>query len=388
MSCRINLRLGRPAIFWLLGWAVCIEALRVQAVRVKPAAIGQEPNNSLDGIVLERAPSESYSGEDLPSIKDIDLDPVDVNAASIMRIPTMTSPSELDIVVESTTTTVTVAAAAITATTTVTTTVTEDSSPASEDLQLAALDAHNKLRRLHDAPDLKWCHECYLYAKRQANLCQEANKLFYGEFGPNLDQGQNLHWVPKESTSLVDTINGALDQWYEQVHNPGYDFEKNAFQRGTSHFVQVVWKSTTHVGMAISDDGRYVVANYIPKSGEPRMFTQNVSPNKDETTTTTTTTIAADPDPITVKATAWTTKLSNQFNGCRDEAIIKEVQLALARNEQESEEEHKHSVTTVKTTKNGETTLDVLIDDGKGAPWSKTIECRHEIFGGVSPDSI
>ena len=55
----------------------------------------------------------------------------------------------------------------------------------------------------------------------------------------------------------------ATDNWYEEVNDPGYDFETGGYQSGTGHFTQVVWKSSTKLGMghAVSANGwTYVVA--------------------------------------------------------------------------------------------------------------------------------
>lgn len=55
-----------------------------------------------------------------------------------------------------------------------------------------------------------------------------------------------------------------VKSWYDEIHDPGYNFSKSGYQAGTGHFTQVIWKSTTEVGMAVSQDGKYIVANYLP----------------------------------------------------------------------------------------------------------------------------
>ena len=45
---------------------------------------------------------------------------------------------------------------------------------------------------------------------------------------------------------------------------PGYDFANPGSSSSTGHFTQVVWHETTHVGMARSPCGCFVVANYWP----------------------------------------------------------------------------------------------------------------------------
>jgi hypothetical protein len=45
--------------------------------------------------------------------------------------------------------------------------------------------------------------------------------------------------------------------WYDEVTNPGYNFETGGFSGGTGHFTQLVWKGTTELGCGIA--GMYVV---------------------------------------------------------------------------------------------------------------------------------
>jgi len=63
--------------------------------------------------------------------------------------------------------------------------------------------------------------------------------------------------------------------WYDEIKD--YDFSGD-YQKGTGHFTQVVWKGSTHVGMALSDDGKFCVANYYPGGNVIREFHKNVLP--------------------------------------------------------------------------------------------------------------
>jgi hypothetical protein len=51
---------------------------------------------------------------------------------------------------------------------------------------------------------------------------------------------------------------------YFSIAYPGYDFANPGSSSSTGHFTQVVWHETTHVGMARSPCGCFVVANYWP----------------------------------------------------------------------------------------------------------------------------
>eukprot|EP00435_Cladocopium_sp_Y103_P003093 s2756_g1.t1 len=63
--------------------------------------------------------------------------------------------------------------------------------------------------------------------------------------------------------------------WYDEIAD--YDFGGD-YQKGTGHFTQVVWKGSTHVGMALSEDGRFCVANYYPGGNVIGRFKDNVLP--------------------------------------------------------------------------------------------------------------
>lgn len=65
--------------------------------------------------------------------------------------------------------------------------------------------------------------------------------------------------------------------WYDEVTNPGYDFENPGFDSGTGHFTQVVWKGSTKLGCGVS--GVYVVCRYCETAGNMEgAFPENVLP--------------------------------------------------------------------------------------------------------------
>lgn len=77
-------------------------------------------------------------------------------------------------------------------------------------------------------------------------------------------------------------VENVLEFWYNESKDPGYDFEAPGHQSGTGHFTALVWYDTTHVGMARSHCGNFIVANYFPPGnwdGE-EYFRLNVLPLK------------------------------------------------------------------------------------------------------------
>ena len=88
-------------------------------------------------------------------------------------------------------------------------------------------------------------------------VCQRSRKLFHGFCeGPSGGHGQNAYWH-----SASAKPEQAIQSWYDEVNKPGYDFKRHGFAKGTGHFTQVVWVDTRSVGMAVSKDGKYIVAN-------------------------------------------------------------------------------------------------------------------------------
>jgi len=75
----------------------------------------------------------------------------------------------------------------------------------------------------------------------------------------------------------MQTTPKAVDMWYNELNDPGYDFANPGFSSGTGHFTQVVWKTTTKLGCGYT--GGYVVCRYCEVAGNMMdAFEQNVLP--------------------------------------------------------------------------------------------------------------
>jgi len=48
------------------------------------------------------------------------------------------------------------------------------------------------------------------------------------------DYGENL--AMNSRRNLIATTSNATDMWYDEVTNPGYDFNNQGFSSGTGHF--------------------------------------------------------------------------------------------------------------------------------------------------------
>lgn len=142
--------------------------------------------------------------------------------------------------------------------------------------QDGVLAAHNEFRKQHGAPPLQWSDECMVHAQKCADENAQHRRVmpcFLETDQTERKMGQNIYLGggPAEN---------AVRYWYEE--NSAYDFANPGAQSGTGHFTQVVWYDTTHVGMARSACGKFIVANYFPAgnwAGETS-FQTNVLPRR------------------------------------------------------------------------------------------------------------
>ena len=66
---------------------------------------------------------------------------------------------------------------------------------------------------------------------------------------------------------LMWTTNEATKMWYDEVDDPGYNFDNPGYNQnpGAGHFTAIVWKSTTKLGCGVA--GPYVVCHYCETAG-------------------------------------------------------------------------------------------------------------------------
>ena len=133
-------------------------------------------------------------------------------------------------------------------------------------------------------PPLAWSDDCAEKALVAAQACSAKNTMFHNNHKEH-GHGQNIFaYTSGAGFRRPDTA--AVHAWYAEVVDPGYVFPmmQPSCPAGTGHFTQVVWKSTTHVGMAWAGDpktGMYVVANYSPFGNLQGAFPDNVLPPSD-----------------------------------------------------------------------------------------------------------
>ncbi|XP_074526269.1 Golgi-associated plant pathogenesis-related protein 1-like [Halichoeres trimaculatus] len=132
------------------------------------------------------------------------------------------------------------------------------------------LKAHNAYRKRHSAPPLEYNDELNATAQSWAN-----HLLASGAFGhSNTRDGENIYM----SAGIKLTGRDAVDAWFSEIQD--YNFSYPGFSGSTGHFTQVVWKSTTELGVGMATDGyrAYVVGQYRPPGNMnmPGYFAKNV----------------------------------------------------------------------------------------------------------------
>tara|TARA_B110000208_G_scaffold111448_1_gene137525 strand:- start:464 stop:1489 length:1026 start_codon:yes stop_codon:yes gene_type:complete len=136
----------------------------------------------------------------------------------------------------------------------------------------ATLAAHNALRALHGGNALVWSDECAAAAAQCAAACGARGAMEHSHYS-EFKHGQNIYY---SSEPRYATEAAAVQMWYDEVNDPGHDHAIIAMQTGTGHYTQVVWRGTTHVGMARDASGCFVVANYSPPGNVEGLFARNV----------------------------------------------------------------------------------------------------------------
>lgn len=111
-------------------------------------------------------------------------------------------------------------------------------------------------------------------ARDWAKRCAETEKL--ASRNPNVN-GENIYYMYAPGCICDATAKEAVKNWYDEGVNYKYGQEKG--NEKCIHFTQVVWKSTTQVGMGRSHNEKgeaFVVAYYKPKGNIPGKYKENV----------------------------------------------------------------------------------------------------------------
>ncbi|CAL8082828.1 unnamed protein product [Orchesella dallaii] len=162
---------------------------------------------------------------------------------------------------------------------------------------------HNFYRQIHHSPALKLNKTLSDAAQKWAE--QEVDKpTLRTQDWSDRSYSQNIYRILSSTVDAREAVRLAAAAWYQGAYR--YDWENPS---GQSAFTQVVWKSTTDLGIGVAKNGNYtmVVANYWPPgnvvvengdvSARWAWFQENVFPpnpiNETLITATTTTTVSS-----------------------------------------------------------------------------------------------
>ncbi|KAG8180007.1 hypothetical protein JTE90_020962 [Oedothorax gibbosus] len=147
-----------------------------------------------------------------------------------------------------------------------------------EDFRRRLVLAHNGYRKLHGAPNLSHLQELEDAAQMWADTIAARGIKLYCEKLYNT--GENLCSI--DIINSVPSAEGIVHNWYKEIKN--YSFAEPRWRRGSFHFSQVLWRSSTHIGVGIApvpgQPRLFVVVRYYPggNSNMPGEFERNVLP--------------------------------------------------------------------------------------------------------------
>ncbi|KAL9983266.1 hypothetical protein ACROYT_G005412 [Oculina patagonica] len=136
-----------------------------------------------------------------------------------------------------------------------------------------SLEEHNKLRARHFSPPLSW----------SAPLARKAQKIAQSLAAKDFLTLDDLREPQGESVAQTlytgeSTAKKAIEKWYSEIQS--YSFSYPKINDKTRHFVQIVWKGTRKMGLAVakSASGEYafVVALYDPPISSEGHLRQNI----------------------------------------------------------------------------------------------------------------
>ena len=145
--------------------------------------------------------------------------------------------------------------------------------------QEAGLNVHNTQRALHGAQAMTLSAALNADAQSYADQLAAGTASGHDPALQSLGQGENLF---NSCCNQTVDYSQATMLWYNEFIAPGYDFnDMSTWQSGAGHWSQVVWDSSTELGMghAFDSDGRlHVVARYSPAGNMLGAFESNVFP--------------------------------------------------------------------------------------------------------------
>ncbi|ODM90822.1 Cell wall protein PRY3 [Orchesella cincta] len=143
-------------------------------------------------------------------------------------------------------------------------------------IRRVVVDEHNEFRGWHRSPYVSGDDE-QLHRSAQQHAVHLANSDRF-EKSASSRYGENLAAV--QGANEADAVKNAVRMWYKGESK--YDYKNPNYQREAGAFTQLVWKSSTHVGIGVAYNSKknwwVVIANYNPPGNVHGQFRENVLP--------------------------------------------------------------------------------------------------------------
>ncbi|XP_045191293.2 uncharacterized protein LOC123548119 [Mercenaria mercenaria] len=133
---------------------------------------------------------------------------------------------------------------------------------------------HNEYRRQHGCPELSVTTDLAREAQQWSDILAMRG---YAQYSDSQSRGENILVV-----DIEDNLSGRqiVDTWYRESRI--YSYKQPGWQRGTSNFTQMIWKSSQFIGVGIAkfpyNNTYVIVVQYQPPGNinKPGMFRRNV----------------------------------------------------------------------------------------------------------------
>ena len=128
-------------------------------------------------------------------------------------------------------------------------------------MERESLEEHNKLRAKHSSPPLLWSYSLERKAHKIAQSLAAKDFLTLDDLQE--PQGESIAQIKYTDENMARK---AIDKWYSEIKS--YSFSYPKISETTRHFLQIVWRGTKEMGLAVvkspSGDYAFVVALYSP----------------------------------------------------------------------------------------------------------------------------
>lgn len=143
------------------------------------------------------------------------------------------------------------------------------------DFMVKVLRFHNIYRKRHGVPMLKINHDLCQLSQDWAETLAREDRFAYR---PHCTHGENIYCLWSSDRNAKASPKDVCRSWYEEHKDHNYLVEpKGLFRAG--HFTQMVWKSTTELGVGVAKTRKgkvVVVCNYSPRGNIVGDFLANV----------------------------------------------------------------------------------------------------------------